>query len=333
MYCAHCNKVHYNHESTYHYTALKALAEEAIQNKRIFIINGGSCYDALRNALTDRRWVEKISQCRLKHSTINNFILNSEYGEDELKGILLSNFVENCEPNFIWKTQYDTSKHYDNNVILSKLNLDTLWTTKRGLCMTIKRNYWHHIDNVAEVTAPRTYPCDNIQEVEDFLTDYRMTACTSLLKWILSMVANDRPVFNKSGKVPISIIKFALNRCEEYLLRKEHKDIDCEIPTAHTGQWNVFLKVYYKIIARKECFEEDKEKLLQDYLRFAKYYLKQIHKYRPQLSCEGCHNIWILKPHQSSRGKGIKIASKLCHIAQFLENSHCKCVVQKYIGM
>lgn len=337
MHRVQCNQVHHNKDNTYHYSALRALAKEAQENNRIFTIYGGSSFNPLRKALTARRWVEKIPHKRPStHNTMKSILDNDKHDiEEQLERILLSNFVENSKPNFIWKTHTeDFSKcYYDNNVIFSRLKLDSLWTTKLGLCMTMKRNYWYHIDNVAEVTAPRTYACYNIQEARDFLKDYRMTACTSLLKWILSMVANERPVFNKSGKVSISIIKFALNRCEEYLLKKQHKDIDYSIPTAYTDEWNMFLNVYYKIITKKDFFEQDKEELCQEYLRYAKYFLKEIHKYRPQLSCEGCHNIWILKPDHSSRGRGIKMASKLHHIAEFLKNSKCKCVVQKYIGM
>lgn len=322
---------------TTRYVKLKNLAAYAIQNGKIFSIHG-SC-DAVRKALLERGWVEKISPTKMNLSKIRNgtFLSKTEI-HGELERLLLSNLVEKHAPNFVWWTKdeqpytniIDMSKEY--TTIENKLKIDALWTSKQGLCSSMKRNYWFYIEDVAEVNGPRTYNSYESGETEGFVKDYKITACTSLLKWVLSMVSNERQVFLNSGKISLNVVVFALNRCKEYLFRKQNKDIDHELSDPSSRQWNAFLENYYRIIAKHDVFQEDTENNLPLYLGYAKYLLKEIHRYRPQLSCEGCHNIWIIKPAQCSRGRGIRMASKLGVITNLLEKTHAKHVIQKYIG-
>lgn len=318
------------------YRNLKSLAANAIKEKKIFSVYG-SC-NAVRKALLDRCWVEKIPPNRMNLSKIRNGTFSSKSQiQSELEGLLLSNLVEKYNPNFIWRTRDERrntplSIIRDCNTIVNKLETDALWTSKQGLCSSMKRNYWFHIEDVAEVNGPRTYNTCDLGEIEGFVKDYKITSCTSLLKWILSMVANDRPVFLPEGKIPMNVIVFALNRCKEYLFRKQNKDIDCSLPTVSADQWHSYLKKYYSIIAKEEVFQAAKENKLTLYLSYAKYLLKEIYRYRPQLSCEGCHNIWIIKPAYCSRGRGIRMASKLGVIMNLIEKANTKYVIQKYIG-
>lgn len=318
------------------YIKLKSLAASAIKDNQIFSIYG-SC-SAVRKALLERGWVEKIPANKMNLSKIRNgTLLSKSEIHGELERLLLSNLVEKYTPNFIWRmkdeqrdTTIDMNKEYVT--IVNKLKIDAQWTSKQGLCSSMKRNYWFYIEDVAEVNGPRTYNSYEIGETEGFVKDYKITACTSLLKWILSMVANERPVFVESGKISMNVFVFALNRCKEYLFRKQNKDIDRALSSASSGQWNAFLKKYYRIIAKDDVFQEDIENKLPLYLCYAKFLLKEIHRYRPQLSCEGCHNIWIIKPAHCSRGRGIRMASKLGVITSLLNKANSKYVIQKYIG-
>lgn len=320
------------------YVDLKILATKAIRNNKIFSIYG-SC-GAVRKALTERGWVEKMPTCQMNLSKIRTDSISSKAKiRNELERLLLSNLVGKNNPNFIWRTRdeprvidttIDMSK--DCHVIINKLKNDAIWTSKEGLCSSIKRNYWFHIEDVAEVNSPRSYNTSDYGDVEGFVKDYKITACTSLLKWILYMVANDRPVIVDSGNISMNVMIFAINRCKEYLLRKQNKDIDQPIPEISTQQWNSFLKKYYCIIAKDDVFKPDKANKLPVYLSYSKFLLKEIHKYRPQLSCEGCHNIWIIKPGCCSRGRGIRLASKLGVIMDLLNKANTKYVIQKYIG-
>ncbi|XP_053625430.1 tubulin glycylase 3A-like isoform X2 [Plodia interpunctella] len=322
---------------TNRYIKLKALAYNAMNCNKIFSIYG-SC-NAVRDALLERGWVEKIPPNKMNLSKIRNGkFQNKSEVHGELERLLLSNLVEKASPNFVWKTKDENHEliidmKNENYTMINKLKIDALWTSKQGLCSSIKRNYWFNIDEIAEMNCPRTYNSSEVGEIEDFVKDYKMTACTSLLKWVLSMVANKRPVFLETGNVSLNVIVFALNRCKEYLFRKQNKDIDHPISSkpVSSGQWNSFLKKYYRIIEKEEVFELDHENRLPLYLGYAKILLQEIHKYRPQLSCEGCHNIWIIKPANCSRGRGIRMASKLGVMTNLLNKINNKYVIQKYI--
>lgn len=319
------------------YAALKTRANNAMKNNKIFTVCG-SC-NAVRKALVERGWVEKIPQNKMTLAKIRHKAETSKCDvHGELEQILLSNLVDKNDPNFIW---YSSDDYRDNsidmtreyNVLINKLRIDARWTTKQGLCTSMKENYWHYIEDVSEVTCPRTYTSLDEGDVEDFVADFKLTACTSLLKWVLSMSANQRPIFCDNGTISLNVIIFALNRCKEYLFRKQNKDIDRKLNAVSVGQWNAFLKKYYRIISKEEVFELDAENKLPVYLAFAKFLLKEIHRYRPQLSCEGAHNIWIIKPAHCSRGRGIRMASKLGVILNVLTKPNAKFVVQKYIGI
>lgn len=181
-------------------------------------------------------------------SRIRNGIYTSKADiHSELERLLLSNLVEKYSPNFIWTSREEFKDNTidmtsDYTTIVNKLRIDASWTTKQGLCSSMKRNYWFYIENVAEVNVPRTYNSYESGEIEGFISDFKITACTSLLKWALSMVANDRPVFIRSGKIPMNVLLFALNRCKEYLFKKQNKDIDRSVTPVSSGQWNSFLK-------------------------------------------------------------------------------------------
>ncbi|XP_047042085.1 tubulin glycylase 3A-like [Helicoverpa zea] len=318
------------------YKTLKNQAAEAIRNSKIFSVYG-SC-NAVRAALLERGWVEKLPANKMNLSKIKNGSFSNKPAEihNELERLLLSNFVEKYPPNFIWRTReelrdtvIDMTKEYPT--IVNKLKTDAMWTSKQGLCSSMKRNYWFYIEDVAEVIGPRSYNTCDPGDIEGFVKDYKITACTSLLKWVLSMEANERPVFMETGKISLNVVLFALSRCKEYLYRKENKDIDKSVSSVSPGQWNAFLKKYYRIIAKDDVFQLDTENKLPLYMAYAKFLLKEMHKYRPQLSCEGCHNIWIIKPAHNSRGRGIRMASRLAVITNLLNKANAKYVIQKYI--
>lgn len=305
--------------------------------------------DIIRRALVDRGWVEKLSPSVFvtQSTSTNRTKLNVQR---RLEKILLSNLVKRHPSNFVWDIKqfkyrnylfHDDSRsvhsiRYRNNItsernypIKNQLEIEALWATLPGLCCCAKESNWSYIENVAEINTPRIYIGTTLEEKE-FIKDYLLTACTSLLKWVLTKVANNEPIFN--GNITCNVFVFAVNRCKEFLFTKQNRDIDNSIHRKATpGQWNFYLKSYYSLIDGNDVFMADKTNALPLLLAFSKILLKKIHKYRPQLSCEGFHNIWILKSAKPG-AKELKMASKLRDITDCITSAPSGYVIQKYIG-
>lgn len=322
---------------------LKIKASKAIRNKKIFTINV-NYGDPLRKALIDRGWIEKISPS-ISEIMIPN--CNTKYGE-KLERRMLSDLVNAYPSNFIWDSKENsyrdglenesaTNYHYiqinairhnqnsiQSNPIRNHLQDEALWTTKQGLSQCL-------IKSAAELNIPKLYINSKGSEYNEFLRDYKLTACTSLLKWVLTKAAYKVPIFRDTGKISTNVIIFAINRCKEYLLMKQNNDI---YNKTTPGQWNSFLNKYYILISGEDVFHTEKDHELPLFIGYAKILLKRIHENRPLISSEGYHNIWIMKPSISCAGRGIRMASNLTTITDWmLKNRPSTYFVQKYIGM
>lgn len=312
----------------------------------------------IREALLNRGWVEKLPPHFL--ITKSNSKLSKKSQKNEEETTLLSSFLRNYCPNFIWAgiltnkpryrdkdfTNYLTKNrlqhpkniseriYKNDNTIVSRLKSKVKdWCSKTGLCKSLKDTPWHYIEDIAEVYVPRTYINTDSNDLIDFVNDYLLTACTGLLRWILDNLLNGNPIFSRTGKISINVMVFALNRCKEYLNKKENKDIDGKQSRVITsGQWNYFITKHQSLIAGEKVFRLDKERNISLLMVYAHYLLKEIVKYRPQLRCDGSHNIWIIKPANLSSGQGIKISSELNKILDMITKTSFKYVVQKYIG-
>ncbi|KAL4715166.1 hypothetical protein ACJJTC_012213 [Scirpophaga incertulas] len=317
------------------YSYLKSFAKNAIKSNKIFSIQG-KC-SAIRQALVKRGWVEKLPPKRMNLSKIRNGTITDKITINrELERLLLSNFVNRYNPNFIWQGKDKQNENdiidmtKECNAIINKIRTDASWTTKQGLCSALKKKHWFFVENVAEVNCPRTYNSYDVDEVEEFVNDYKITACTSLLKWILRMTYIGETIYSATGKISTDVLLFAFNRCKEYLYCKQHRDIDESMKSTTPKQWTAFLTQFYRIISKQDIFHTTKD-IIDLYLDTAKIILSEILKYRTQLSCEGYANVWILKPADCSRGRGIRMASVLTVINSLLTKTNVKYVIQKYI--
>lgn len=73
----------------------------------------------------------------------------------------------------------------------------------------------------------------------------------------------------------------------------------------------------------------------QKFFLASKHILKKIKKYCPQLDMDGVMNVWIMKPGNKSRGRGIVLLNKLEDVLAKMNpssKSDTRYVVQKYIG-
>lgn len=314
------------------YLKLKHKAMEAMKNRKIFTAKGKNSM-AVRRALLDRGWIEKLPSSKNNTKIAQNNPKGMSI--DKQEKIILSSFLEEHNPNLIWGgiNTYTVNDETLDDPIMNKLEVNEYWSTKERLCQFLRDTSWYYIEDVAEVDAPRTYSNANIDELGEFIKDYLLTACTSMLRWVVANVEKNKPVFKNTGTISSSVFIFAINRCKEFLFMKENVDIDKKICAQVTsGQWEYFLSKYTSLISGKELFKDDKDRNLLILIAYAKCLMDRIIKLRPQLSCEGWYDIWIVKPSEASSNKKVIVSSDLDSMLLTLSNTADVYVVQKYIG-
>lgn len=215
------------------------------------------------------------------------------------------------------------------------------FTSKEGLCFQIKEFYWYYEKGLSELNFPRCYNIWTPEHLSEFIDDFKLTACMSYLRWILFSVHQNGfdSTFSPTGKIPFKSIDFALKRCEEFLFCCNHNDIDVyenaqEISTRiWDHDWETFLGYQTNLVTNNgkihiKCesitFPRDKMiSILQDLSEFC-----------PQSYFDGFRNIWIVKPANKCRGKGIVLMDNLKKILSVTNpavSSKSRFVVQKYI--
>lgn len=104
------------------------------------------------------------------------------------------------------------------------------FTSKEGLCSSLKEFHWFYEEGKAETYFPRCYNVFNPDELNEFIENFRTTACISFLRW-LTETYDEKGCYgmmSDEGKVPMSSINFAMSRCKDYLDYCSHIDIDIE---------------------------------------------------------------------------------------------------------
>lgn len=166
-----------------------------------------------------------------------------------------------------------------------------------------------------------------------FVDDFRMTSCIGMLKWF-SEKYNSKEKFSvqaHDGKVPFSAIQFAMIRCQEFVDRQKHNDIDKELPTVFDYEWDEFLKQFYQLAHYNGMLVYNKDYLLTSTYATIKSILKEVETHWPEYGLDGRRNIWIVKPGNKCRGRGIQLVKNLDDVEKLM-NLKQKYVVQKYIG-
>lgn len=281
--------------------------------------------------MLDRGWIEKRDPCQW--STDDPEVWLKLSSNERRENLMLSSLVEKCAPNLVWGEKNLKISQDCEKPIRNTLKVNRLWSTKARLCISLKNTCWDYIENVAEVDAPMTYSNTNKDELKEFRNDYYLTACTSLIKWILANIQKTKPIFKDTGTISVNVFIFAIKRCIHYLFMKENFDVDnnkCDHVTS--DDWSLFLVKYSSIVSCKDLFRIDEGQNLPLLIADVKCLLEKILKFRPQLRCEGCYNVWIIKPSDCFNGKGIVVSSELNRILDIVTDARKSYIVQKYIG-
>lgn len=133
------------------------------------------------------------------------------------------------------------------------------------------------------------------------------------------------------GQVSAIVIQFAIDRCEEYVAVQKHFDIDREFMKVWNHEWDQFLSDFYSVVHEHALLCDTDSIKLTLLNASARNKLIEIRPYWPMFDIDGSKNIWILKPGNKCRGRGIQLVKHLEDVAKVV-TMKLKYVVQKYIG-
>ncbi|KAM8917414.1 tubulin monoglycylase TTLL3-like [Spinachia spinachia] len=343
----------------------KAMAENAVKMHKVFSVKGP--YSVVRTALRARGWVEQRMHCpspndHRRHSNesraCNNNAgdsndehsgnLKKDQDPDRLYG-LMSRLVRNEMVYFYWTNRSDTINinNLQKEQITNHFVKSESLTTKVGLCVNLRNLYWFDSAD-PDTFFPRCYRPGAQDEMLAFIADYRRTACTSFLKYVVEREQGVQRKGNshnirgvtKRSKLPSrpvilsQMINSALKVCHEFLESLEHRDIDIHSETSPTltkEEWAEFINGYYLAVHEGVEIENSDR-----FVTCCKAMLQRLLEVSPQQDIDGIHNIWIIKPGAKSRGRGIKCARRLDQILSLVNGdptltTDSKWVVQKYL--
>ncbi|CAG5056553.1 unnamed protein product [Parnassius apollo] len=318
---------------------LKKIADTAMKERKVFMIKGGG-FPAIRRALLKRGWIEKYESHKVRHPPANVELKKVTDKElTKVERMILYKFMEHHSVDFLWTSKRDKYDWLLSNkeVIISRFSR-SIFTTKEGLTTSLTQMHWYTEPGIALTNFPRCYNIYNSDNLEEFVEDFRITACISIVKWFSSLMLNNKETefITNQGKVPFSAIEFAISRINEYVTFCTHKDIDDledKVPHIWEHEWDLFLTHHYLLVHEKAKFVDDHNVNIRQLEKKASKVLAAVTKFWPQIDIDGFLNIWIVKPGNKCRGKGIQLMNNIKDIIGLINIPAQKnrYVVQKYI--
>ncbi|ELW49020.1 Protein monoglycylase TTLL8 [Tupaia chinensis] len=354
------------------YKIARQLTEKAIKEKKIFSIYGH--YPAIRTALRRKGWVEKklhfVSRVVLstedEDRTYADVKENQELALERTDDIhdVMSRLVKNEMPYFLWTIKRDVIDYHSLTCdqMLNHYGKTASFTTKLGLCLSMRSLPWYVQAN-PDTFFPRCYGLCSDSEKREFLYDFRRTAASSILKWVVNHqsanrskakgrreeagssdlgLGSKRGVVNETGQDPEGteekprglseqLVDTACKVCQAYLRQLEHEDIDVLGDTSEDlseAEWKDLIQQYYALVHGDAFISNSRSHFSQ-----CQALLDKIMSVSPQVEIDGLRNIWIVKPAAKSRGRVCmdRVDQILERVSPEEPSAKDKWVVQKYI--
>ncbi|XP_024874167.1 tubulin glycylase 3A-like [Temnothorax curvispinosus] len=332
-------------EPTLHerFLRIKQTVKDAIAAHHTFMIYGKS--RVIRDCMLKRGWCEKFYRRNSggdQHVGVDSSPVYLLAGIGDLKDqqserLLISKMLTNHTVDFLWNTGSDWPgwPAQDNKTTVFNRYCRAGFTSKVGLCSSVRQMHWYYEAGVANTLFPRCYNICQGDQMHAFVEDFRLTGCLSLLKWLVDKVnaEDEDAVRSPTGTVPLKALDFAIKRCSDYISAQSHEDIDQEAEKVWSHQWDQFITWYYQIVRGQALFVRTNVPF-NKYVLASKHILKKMRKYWPQIDMDGILNMWILKPGNKSRGRGIVLMNKLEDVVAKVNPTgkpDTRYVVQKYI--
>lgn len=154
-----------------------------------------------------------------------------------------------------------------------------------------------------------------------------------LLKWLVHKYDTETKfgIQHSDGEIPLSCLQFALDRCEDFVEIQKHYDLDKEYSRIWDHEWDQFLTSYNAIMHKNALFQLSVDHPLTLYYIKAKNIIQDLVQFCPEFAMDGMKSIWILKPGNKCRGRGIQLIKSVTEVEKIM-NLKLKYVVQKYMG-
>lgn len=332
---------------------LRKQAQDAIKCRKTFTIRG--CFYSIRKSLIQRGWVEKLDIHRrapvngLCHNVIEDLAQHlpaRRPGESRRQHLtkcernIMSRFLEHMPIDFLWSARKEKTDWIDMarnpSITINKFHKSP-FNTKEGLCSMLREFHWYFEEGKSETYCPRTYNVWSADGLLEFTENFRMTACIATLRFIIEKHQEyglDR-VISAVGKVPITIVDFAVRQCKTYIRSCLHYDIDEDVEQIWDHDWDMFL-AYYSMMTQEHAKIRDEDGMaVKTMMPTIEKVLGEMANYWSQFNLDGVLNIWIVKPSAKCRGRGIILMNDLKKIVNFVNPpvvNKGRYVVQKYIG-
>ncbi|KAH8375095.1 hypothetical protein KR093_008254, partial [Drosophila rubida] len=330
---------------------LRRKAQDAAKQNKIFTIRG--CFNSVRNALLARGWVEKLDMHRkvipmgqITYEDLTQRLPKRKAGETRRQYIvkcernIMSRFLEHMPVDFLWTNRKEKCDYIDQaknpGMTINKFHR-VPFTSKEGLCTQLRDFHWFFEEGMAEMYFPRCFNVWSPEELGDFVDNFKLTACVAYLRAMLCKYykqGNDA-VFSPSGKIPYSSIDFAYKRLVDFIDSCQHNDIDYEDPPKiWEHDWDAFLYQHQQLVNEDGRIQHDGQRPIDNMIKSCISLVETIKTHWPQYSLDGYQNLWIVKPANKCRGRGILLMDNLKKILGVVNPSiatKSRYVVQKYI--
>jgi len=308
------------------------------EDTKVFNVTGG--YGDIIKALKHRGWVEN-----KKYSSLC-FDFKWTIGTGEIDYTQLEDF--------------QMVNHYEKNGVI---------TTKVGLCHHLRDLIWYNNVDV-DTFYPRCFDLVDPGDTEDFMEEFKNVKAESILKEFALSGGKIESVGEEKLLVALNICERRLkdlddilddHKAEITLVSPEEWEVlgsdeitPEELSKKKHGEWYKRILKKYNRPKKKKSKKSKKNAMKssqenpqtsttiaepepdmaaanKELLTKVNETLAELKKRFPQFNLNGYHNIWIVKPAGSSRGRGIKIFNNLTEIIDYGKCREQQYIVQKYM--
>ncbi|CAD6997784.1 unnamed protein product [Ceratitis capitata] len=332
---------------------LRRRAQEAVKQNKTFTIRGS--FHSVRNALVARGWIEKLDVhrkqiptgvCQVTYDDLAQGLPKRKAGETRRQYIakcernIMSRFLEHMPIDFLWTNRKEKCDYIDQaknpGMIINKFHRAP-FTSKEGLCAQLKDFHWFYEEGMSELYFPRCYNVWSLEELAEFMDNFKLTACIAFIRLVVDRYRRKGldSVFSTMGTVPYGSVDFAIKRTSDFLDSCQHKDIDLdELSRVWEHEWDVFFHQHQQVVTEEAKIFTEPTRAPDFTIKLCIQLLENLQAYWPQYTLDGYQNLWIVKPANKCRGRGIQLMDNLKKILVLVNpsiGSKSRYVVQKYI--